>query len=49
LFAQEIKMNVAAAEHALEMCWTQLDEGLRRAAAEYGSKKYRNTRRPRYG
>ncbi len=39
-FAQEIKMNVAAAEHALEMRWTQLDEGLRHAAAEYGSKKY---------
>lgn len=36
LFAQEIKMKVAAAEQVLELRWTQLDEGLRRTAAQYG-------------
>jgi hypothetical protein len=35
LFAQEIKMNVVAAEQALELRWTQLDVGLRRTAAWY--------------
>jgi hypothetical protein len=38
LFAQDIKMNVAAAEQALELRWTRPEEGLRRTAAWYRTK-----------
>jgi nucleoside-diphosphate-sugar epimerase len=35
LFSQEIRMKVVAAEKALDLRWTPLEEGLQRTAARY--------------